>query len=95
MSLLLLYAHELVGLKSNQILGGMRLLVFSRAVSVQTRRRAAALLEVLGIYLAGAYLSDPIAKLLLRWRYTRTVFLIVLNGAAVQKIRGDFNRNAS
>jgi membrane protease YdiL (CAAX protease family) len=38
------------------------------AVSVQMRRRAAALLEVLGIYLAGAYLSDQIEKLLVRWR---------------------------
>jgi membrane protease YdiL (CAAX protease family) len=46
----------------------MRVLVYSRAVNVQTRRRAAALLEVLGIYLVGAYLSDQIAKLLLHWR---------------------------
>jgi membrane protease YdiL (CAAX protease family) len=36
-------------------------------VSLQTRRRAAALLEVLGIYLTGAWLSDQIAKLLVRW----------------------------
>jgi membrane protease YdiL (CAAX protease family) len=36
-------------------------------VSVPTRRRVAALLEVLGIYLAGAYLSDRIAQLLVHW----------------------------
>ena len=37
-------------------------------MSVPTRRRVAALLEVLGIYLAGAYLNDRIAKLLVHWR---------------------------
>jgi len=68
MSLLLLHSHGLVALKCNQILGVMRLLPYSRVVSVQTRRRATALPEVLGIYPAGAYLSDQIAKLLLQWR---------------------------
>jgi membrane protease YdiL (CAAX protease family) len=37
-------------------------------MSVQTRRRIAALFEVLGIYLAGSFLSDQIADLLLHWR---------------------------
>jgi hypothetical protein len=34
-------------------------------MSVQTRRRAAALLEVLGIYFIGAFLSDQVVKLLM------------------------------
>jgi membrane protease YdiL (CAAX protease family) len=42
------------------------------AVSVETRRRTAALLEVLGVYLAGALLSDQIAKLLAHWRLIST-----------------------
>ena len=37
-------------------------------MSAQTRRRAAALLEVLGIYLTGAWLSDQVGTLLVRWR---------------------------
>lgn len=36
-------------------------------MSVQNRRRAAALLEVFGIYLTGAFLSDQVAELLVRW----------------------------
>src|SRR3954468_16846291 len=36
-------------------------------MSAQTRRRTAALLEVLGVYLTGAFLSDKIATLLVRW----------------------------
>jgi hypothetical protein len=41
-------------------------------MSVQTRRRAAALLEVLGIYLAGAFLSDQVVKLLVHSRLIST-----------------------
>jgi membrane protease YdiL (CAAX protease family) len=37
-------------------------------MSAQTRRRTAALLEVLGIYLTGAFLSDKVGNLLVRWR---------------------------
>jgi membrane protease YdiL (CAAX protease family) len=37
-------------------------------MSVQTQRRSAALFEVLGIYLAGSFLSDQIANLILHWR---------------------------
>jgi membrane protease YdiL (CAAX protease family) len=37
-------------------------------MSGQTLRRTAALLEVLGIYLAGPFLSDQISNLLVRWR---------------------------
>jgi membrane protease YdiL (CAAX protease family) len=36
-------------------------------VSVQIRRRTAALLEVFGVYLTGAFLSEQIAGLLVRW----------------------------
>ena len=35
---------------------------------MQTRRRTAALLEVLGVYLTGAFLNDQIVKLLVHWR---------------------------
>ena len=38
-----------------------------RRVSVQIRRRTAALLEVFGVYLTGAFLSDQIGGLLVRW----------------------------
>jgi membrane protease YdiL (CAAX protease family) len=41
-------------------------------MSVQTRRRAAALLEVLGIYLTGAFLSDQIVKVLVHWHLIST-----------------------
>jgi membrane protease YdiL (CAAX protease family) len=37
-------------------------------MSVQIRRRTAALLEVFGVYLTGAFLSDQVAQLLVRWR---------------------------
>jgi len=37
-------------------------------VSIQTRRRATALLEVLGVYLTGAFLNDKIVQLLVHWR---------------------------
>jgi membrane protease YdiL (CAAX protease family) len=37
-------------------------------MNMQTRRRTAALLEVLGIYLTGAFLSGQIAKLFVHWR---------------------------
>jgi membrane protease YdiL (CAAX protease family) len=37
-------------------------------MSVQIRRRAAALLEVFGVYLTGALLSDQVARLLVSWR---------------------------
>src|SRR5260370_12768219 len=37
-------------------------------MSVQIRRRTAALLEVVGVYLTGAFLSDQVAQLLVRWR---------------------------
>jgi hypothetical protein len=36
-------------------------------MSVQIRRRTAALLEVFGVYLTGAFLSDQVAQLLVRW----------------------------
>jgi len=36
-------------------------------MNVQIRRRTAALLEVFGVYLTGAFLSDQIAQLLARW----------------------------
>jgi len=42
-------------------------------MSGQTRRRTAALLEVLGIYLSGAFLSDRIENLLARWHLISTV----------------------
>jgi hypothetical protein len=35
---------------------------------VQICRRTAALLEVFGVYLTGAFLSDQVAQLLVRWR---------------------------
>lgn len=38
-------------------------------VSIQTRRRTAAILEVLGVYLAGAFLNDKIVQLLVHWRF--------------------------
>src|ERR1700679_137382 len=38
-----------------------------RAMSVQIRGRGAALLEVFGVYLTGAFLSDQVAQLLVRW----------------------------
>jgi membrane protease YdiL (CAAX protease family) len=41
-------------------------------MSVETRRRAAALLEVLGIYLTGAFLSDQVVKLLTHWHLIST-----------------------
>jgi membrane protease YdiL (CAAX protease family) len=37
-------------------------------MSVQTRRRTAALLEVFGVYLTGAFLSDHVEQLLVHWR---------------------------
>jgi membrane protease YdiL (CAAX protease family) len=37
-------------------------------MSVQIQRRAAALLEVFGVYLSGAFVSDQLAQLLVRWR---------------------------
>jgi membrane protease YdiL (CAAX protease family) len=37
-------------------------------MSVQICRRTAALLEVFGVYLTGAFLSDQVAQLLVRWR---------------------------
>jgi membrane protease YdiL (CAAX protease family) len=37
-------------------------------MSMQTRRRTAALLEVLGVYLTGLFLADGMAKLLVHWR---------------------------
>lgn len=37
-------------------------------VNMQTRGRAAALLEVLGIYLTGSFLSDKVGDLLVHWR---------------------------
>ena len=36
-------------------------------MGVETRRRTAALLEVFGVYLTGAFLSDQVAELLVRW----------------------------
>jgi membrane protease YdiL (CAAX protease family) len=36
---------------------------------MQTRRRMAALLEVLGVYLTGAFLADKIEQLLVHWRF--------------------------
>ena len=36
-------------------------------MSVQTRRRTAALLEVFGVYLTGAFLSDHVEPLLVHW----------------------------
>lgn len=41
-------------------------------VSVQTRRRTAALLEVLGVYLAGVFLENQIEQLLVHWRLIST-----------------------
>ena len=41
-------------------------------MSVQARRRAAALLEVLGVYLTGAFLEDKIVQLLVHWRLIST-----------------------
>jgi hypothetical protein len=37
-------------------------------MSVQIRRRTAALLEVFGVYLTGAFLSDHVEQLLVHWR---------------------------
>lgn len=37
-------------------------------MSIQTRRRLAALFEVLGVYLAGAFLNDKVVEVLLHWR---------------------------
>jgi hypothetical protein len=42
------------------------------AVSIQSRRRMAALLEVFGVYLTGAFLSDQIVKLLAHWHLIST-----------------------
>lgn len=42
-------------------------------VTVQTRRRAAALFEVLGVYLAGAFLNDQLGNLLVHWRLVSPV----------------------
>ncbi len=41
--------------------------LYTLRVSIQTRRRTAALLEVLGVYLAGAFLNDKIVQLLVHW----------------------------
>jgi hypothetical protein len=41
-------------------------------VNTQTRRRAAALLEVLGVYLAGTVLENKIEQLLVHWRLIST-----------------------
>jgi membrane protease YdiL (CAAX protease family) len=41
-------------------------------VSVQTRRRATALLEVLGVYLTGPFLEDKIEQLLVHWHLIST-----------------------
>jgi len=45
----------------------MRSVVKVDAMNAKTRRRAAALLEVLGIYLTGAFLSDQVGNLLAHW----------------------------
>ena len=37
-------------------------------MSMETRRRAAALLEVLGVYLTGAYLNDKLVQWLVHWQ---------------------------
>ena len=37
-------------------------------MNVQIRRRTASLLEVFGVYVTGAFLSDQVAELLVRWR---------------------------
>jgi hypothetical protein len=37
-------------------------------MSVQIRRRTAALLEVFGVYLTGAFLSDHVEQSLVYWR---------------------------
>jgi membrane protease YdiL (CAAX protease family) len=47
-------------------------LLYASAVSIQTRRRMAAALEVLGVYLAGAFLSDQIETLLAHWHLIPT-----------------------
>jgi hypothetical protein len=41
-------------------------------VNMLTRRRAAALLEVLGVYLAGTVLENKIEQLLVHWRFIST-----------------------
>jgi membrane protease YdiL (CAAX protease family) len=45
----------------------------THVLTTDTRRRTAALLEVLGIYLTGAFLSDQVGNLLARWRLISTV----------------------
>lgn len=42
-------------------------------LTVQTRRRAAALFEVLGVYLAGAFLNDQLGNWLAHWRLVSPV----------------------
>src|SRR5258708_6261923 len=37
-------------------------------MGLQKRRRTAAVLEVFGVYLTGAFLSDQVAQVLVRWR---------------------------
>jgi hypothetical protein len=36
---------------------------------MQTRRRTAALLEVLGVYLAGGFLNDKLVQFFVYWRF--------------------------